>query len=78
MKDLKHIKRFNESEENLNSEPRELGISDVMNSVLTELYNELSDLNDTIKNVDFDNHEYYLGRIKGVESSIQIIEKHYT
>jgi hypothetical protein len=29
MKDKKHIRRFNESEENLNSEPRELGISDV-------------------------------------------------
>jgi hypothetical protein len=71
MKDLKHIKRFNESEENLN-------VSDVINSVLTELYNELSYLNDTIKNVDSDNHEYYLGRIKGVESSIQIIEKHYS
>jgi len=49
-----------------------------MNSVLTELYNELSNLNDTIKNVDSDNHEYCLGRIKGVESSIQIIEKHYS
>jgi hypothetical protein len=32
MKDLTHIKRFNESEENLNSEPRELGISDVIES----------------------------------------------
>ena len=56
----------------------ELNISDVMNSVLTELYNELSELNDMIKNVDSDNHEYYLGRIKGVESSIQIVEKHYS
>ena len=32
MKDLTHIRRFNESEENLNSEPRELGISDVSSS----------------------------------------------
>jgi hypothetical protein len=71
MKHLKTQKQLNEGQENLN-------ISDVMNSVLTELYNELSDLNDTIKNVDSDNHEYYLGRIKGVESSIQIIEKHYS
>jgi hypothetical protein len=71
MKHLKTPQELNEASENLN-------ISDVMNSVLTELYNELSDLNDTIKNVDSDNHEYYLGRIKGVESSIQIIEKHYS
>jgi len=71
MKHLKTQKQLNEGQENLN-------ISDVMNRVLTELYNELSDLNDTIKNVDSDNHEYYLGRIKGVESSIQIIEKHYS
>jgi len=71
MKHLKTPQELNEASENLN-------ISDVMNSVLTELYNELSDLNDIIKNVDSDNHEYYLGRIKGVESSIQIIEKHYT
>jgi len=70
MKDNKHIQSFNEHQENLN-------ISDVMNSVLEDLYNELSDLNDTINNVGSDNHEYYLGRIKGVESSIQIIEKHY-
>jgi hypothetical protein len=60
------------------TESENLNISDVMNSVLTELYNEPSYLNDTIKNVDSDNHEYYLGRIKGVESSIQIIEKHYS
>lgn len=53
-------------------------ISDVMNSVLTELYNELSELNDMIKCVGSDNYEYYLGRIKGVESSIQIVEKHYS
>jgi hypothetical protein len=71
MKNIKTQKQLNEGQENLN-------ISDVMNSVLTELYNELSYLNDTIKNVDSDNHEYYLGRIKGVESSIQIIEKHYS
>jgi hypothetical protein len=71
MKGNKHIKNFNEHQENLN-------ISDVMNSVLTELYNELSEINDMIKNVDSDNHEYYLGRIKGVESSIQIVEKHYS
>jgi hypothetical protein len=71
MKHLKTPQELNEASENLN-------ISDVMNSVLTELYNELSDLNDIIKNVDSDNHEYYLGRIKGVESSIQIIEKHYS
>ena len=71
MKHLKTQKQLNEASENLN-------ISDVMNSVLTELYNELSELNDIIKNVGSDNHEYYLGRIKGVESSIQIIEKHYS
>ncbi len=43
MKDLKHIKRFNESEENLNSEPRELGISDVRSSddTITLTKNEL-------------------------------------
>jgi hypothetical protein len=29
MKDLKYIQSFNEHQENLNSEPRELGISDV-------------------------------------------------
>jgi hypothetical protein len=60
MKNLKTQKQLNEASENLN-------ISDVMNSVLTELYNELSDLNDTIKNVGSDNHEYYLGRIKGLK-----------
>jgi hypothetical protein len=35
MKDLKHIKHFNEAQENLNSEPRELGISDVSGSFFT-------------------------------------------
>ena len=48
MKHLKTPQELNEASENLN-------ISDVMNSVLTELYNELSYLNDTIKNVDSDN-----------------------
>lgn len=70
-KRLKNIQTFEQK-------TSELNISDVMNSVLTELYNELSELNDMIKNVDSDNHEYYLGRIKGVESSIQIVEKHYS
>jgi hypothetical protein len=59
------------------SQKSELNISDAMNSVITELYNELSDLDDTIKNIGSDNHEYYLGKTKGIESSIKIIEKHY-
>jgi predicted negative regulator of RcsB-dependent stress response len=81
MKHLKTRNQLNEASENLNSElskETSSSISDVMNSVLNDLYNELSELNNTIKNVDSDNHEYYLGRIKGVESSIQIIEKHNT
>jgi hypothetical protein len=47
MKDLKHIRRFNESEENLNSEPRELGISDVSDSNSYPL-NEYKKLNDIL------------------------------
>lgn len=46
-----------------------------MNNILTELYNELSELNDMVKHVDSHNHEYYLGKIKGVEKSIEIFEK---
>jgi hypothetical protein len=69
MKGNKHIQTFEQHQENLN-------ISDVMNSVLEDLYNELSELNNVINDVDTDRHEYYLGRIKGVESSIQIVEKH--
>ena len=34
MKDNKHIQSFNEHQENFNSEPRELGISDVSDSDL--------------------------------------------
>ena len=59
MKDLKHIRRFNESEENLNSEPRELGISDVSDSQKVYWDDFIQDLrrdmgsNTEIKNKDF-------------------------
>ena len=65
------IKRFNENSE--------LNISDVMNSVLTDLHKELSRINNIINSgeaEDNDKYEYYLGRQIGIESSIDIIKKH--
>jgi hypothetical protein len=69
-KKFKNIQTFEQKTD------KKLNISDVMNSVLEDLYNELSELNNVINDVDTYRHEYYLGRIKGVESSIQIVEKH--
>jgi|LakMenEpi08Oct12_1017439.scaffolds.fasta_scaffold02703_3 hypothetical protein len=70
MKDLKHIKRFNEAQENLN-------ISDVMNSVIADLEKLVSKYNKAQKNAvdDFDDNVNY-GKVRALKEAIEVVKKH--
>jgi hypothetical protein len=69
MKDLKHIQKFNEHQENLN-------ISDVMNSILNDLQNEL----DMYKTpLGYQDEEYYIkcdAKVDAYEDAINIVKKY--
>ena len=70
MKDLKHIKRFNEAQENLS-------ISDVMNSVIADLEKLVSKYNKAQKNAvdDFDDNVNY-GKVRALKEAIEVVKKH--
>jgi hypothetical protein len=68
MKDFKHIKRFNESEENLN-------ISDFIDSDF--FYNELKRCIDDSYERDIDEQEFTLNEYKLIEEIKQIIKNHF-
>ncbi len=67
MKDLKHIKRFNESEENLN-------ISDVMNRLLKDLEQQLKDSKSMTMCYDDREMVYRDGFENGLEQSIDLLK----
>jgi hypothetical protein len=69
MKDLKHIKRFNESEENLN-------ISDVMNSLLKDLETQLKDSKSMSMSYDDRESVYRDGVENGLEQSIDLLKEY--
>jgi hypothetical protein len=68
MKDFKHIKKFNESEENLN-------ISDFIDSDF--FYNELKRCIDDSYERDIDEQEFTLNEYKLIEEIKQIIKNHF-
>lgn len=71
MKGNKHIRRFNESDENLN-------ISDVMDSILSDL-KKLQDEYDNSPCYDDDEfNTIIVGKSKGIEEAISIIKKYYS
>ena len=64
MKDLKHIRKFNESEENLN-------ISDVMKRI-----NQLREEYDRIRNYDYENYDDEfdaMGRKRDIETTLYLL-----
>jgi L-lactate utilization protein LutB len=67
MKDLKHIKRFNESEENLN-------ISDVMSSFLTKLQSRLKELENEKTWDEWDDGVNF-GRKDMIEEVMKMVEE---
>jgi len=75
-----HINKFNKFRL---TESENLNISDVMNNVLYELNIELDDINNIINKMKYNDENWYFakGKIKGIESSIKIVEnmlKHYS
>jgi hypothetical protein len=74
MKDLKHIKRFNESEENLN-------ISDVMSSVIQKINDEISNSEqemDSCRKYDaYKEGDIQEGKIEGLKFCLELL-KHYS
>ena len=73
MKDLKHIKRFNESEENLN-------ISDIMSSVIQKINDEISNSEremDSCRKYDaYKEGDIQEGKIEGLKFCLELL-KHY-
>jgi hypothetical protein len=69
MKDLKHIRRFNESDENLN-------ISDVMNSLLKDLETQLKDSKSMSMSYDDRESVYRDGVENGLEQSIDLLKEY--
>lgn len=69
MKDLKHIKKFNESDENLN-------ISDVMNSLLKDLETQLKDSKSMSMSYDDRELVYRDGVENGIEQSIDLLKEY--
>lgn len=68
MKDQKHIKSFNEHQENLN-------ISDVMNSILSELKQELEWYNEDEAKTEY-TQGMKLGRQEAMELAMEVIKKY--
>ncbi len=69
MKDLKHIKRFNEAQENLD-------ISDVMNSLLKDLEQQLKDSKSMTMSYDDREMVYRDGVENGLEQSIDLLKEY--
>jgi hypothetical protein len=71
MKGKNNIQNFGEFKENLNSEPRELGISDVMKRI-----NQLREEYDRIRNYDYENYDDEfdaMGRKRDIETTLYLL-----